>query len=163
MDGATPKYDLDQFRQIIREIISECGRPTPGSDGMVPARCAGHEELRDIVVEARKEVQHLNDTLIAYMARKDREDQEIQSTVTDLRIFGAPISQENARDIKALKEETLPKIEQKLGTLGSHAEGEERIERFLDTAVARYGIVIMALLGAAGFALDLYSRIKGGT
>jgi hypothetical protein len=150
------KAEADHIRQIVQETLKEAMCPP----SMTPTRCAGHEELRDIVVGTRRDVKHLSETVISYMDRNDAANKIRDDRVEDLRLHGAAISQQNAEDIRVLKETTLPSMEQRLAKVSEHGKIEKAATSIFDHALTRWSLIIMAFLGVAGFIIDLYGVIR---
>lgn len=57
--------------------------------------CEGHEELRDLVIEMKGEIKHLNLTIENFLRLYEGVDGRLRS----LEIHGAKISQDNSKDI----------------------------------------------------------------
>jgi hypothetical protein len=64
-------------------------------DGGRSGTCAGHDELREIAIETRKDIQHLNVTMQDYV----RILTKCEERVRHLEINGATICQKNATDL----------------------------------------------------------------
>jgi hypothetical protein len=119
---------------------------------MQPLRCLGHQELFREVTEARSDIRHLSEKVDGYMQRKDRDDSEQDARILDLRLHGAEISQQNARDIILLKS--------KVECAEKTSAGEEAIGHWCDSRLAQLGIICMIAFGLLGVAFEAVRFIK---
>lgn len=149
-DGTLGKCPLrKEIAEMMKEVIEDSG-----TSSMVSARCAGHEELRDLVISARGDIKNLSETLNKYIERKDAEDEKQTAAIDYLRMNGAKISQDNAADIKV--------IYGKLRCIEGKHQGEVEVEKWYDTTVGRIAIVlgiVVAGLGILGTLVDLAMRL----
>lgn len=149
-DGTLGKCPLrKEIAEMMKEVIEDSGSST-----MVSARCAGHEELRDLVICARQDINNLSETLNKYIERKDAEDEKQTKAIDDLRMNGAKISQENAADVKV--------IYGKLRCIEGKHQGEVEVEKWYQTELGRVALIlgiVVAGLGILGSLVDLAMRL----
>lgn len=114
----------------------------------IAAACQGHEELRDIALETRNDVKHLTEELRHYMARKDHQDELMDSRITYLELNGAKISQENRVNVAALTERVI--------VLEKCEVSETAVSSLWDSVYAKAGIVVGAALGFISFIRSMF-------
>jgi hypothetical protein len=141
------------YRQEIGSVIREAMNESQQT--MQSARCAGHQDLFREVTETRGDIRHLAEKFDDYMARKDKEDDIKSALIEDLRMHGAQISQQNAGDVVLLKER-MDKVE-------SHCKGEAAIGKWQSNGIVLWGVILGALLGVLGFALDVWRIVWPGS
>lgn len=146
-DGTIEHCQLrDDLKEVVRQALTE------EQETMQPLRCAGHQELFREVTEARSDIKHLSEKFDQYMQRKDREDSDQEAQILDLRLHGAEISQQNARDIVELKG--------KVACAEKTASGAEAVDHWYDNKLAQAGIVCMILFGALGIAFETIRFVR---
>ncbi len=103
--------------------------------------CEGHEELRDLVIEMKGEIKHLNLTIENFL----RLYEGVDGRVRTLEIHGAKISQDNATDI-CLISSRIQEIDGALNTM----KGQQ--EQAAKDATKNAGIV-SAIISVVGIAV----------
>ena len=149
-DGTIGRCPLrKEIAEMMKEIIEDTG-----STAMVSSRCAGHEELRDLVICARVDINNLSETLNKYINKKDAEDEKQTAAIDNLRMNGAKISQDNAADIKV--------IYGKLRCIEGKHQGEVEVEKWYQTELGRVAIIVGIMVGGLGILgslVDLAMRL----
>jgi len=149
-DGTIGKCPLrKEIAEMMKEVIEESGTST-----MMSSRCAGHEELRDLVISARGDINNLSETLNKYIDRKDAEDEKQNAAIDNLRMNGAKISQDNAADIKI--------IYRKLRCIEGKHQGEVDVDKWYQTELGRVAIIVGIIVGGLGILgslVDLAMRL----
>lgn len=108
--------------------------------------CEGHEELRDLVIEMKGEIKHLNLTIENFLRLYEGVDGRVRS----LEIHGAKISQENAEDITAISCR-LREIDVVLGNIKGQQEQASK-------DAAKNAGIISAIISVVGIAVGSLSK-----
>lgn len=104
--------------------------------------CAGHEELRDIATETRADVKHCNEMLQAAIHRME----ECDKRVRHLEINGAAISQQNAKDLKEIKDR-VDTIESKFDIIKGAEKQATKISAVVAILISGAFAIVAALFG----------------